>query len=219
MLIKNISALFFVMISGLFVNNIYPQGYNYKGTEYPDSNRYNWFEKTSSKDNMLIADSLAIMNFEDKINAIPYIAKRKDKNFSLILDKIFYQEFENKNEKEQLLYLMIDDFFTDEESVENSKDSFLMICENISGYKNSILRKKIMEKTVLLDTKNSEKILIKEAMFLLNEGNKSKKFDIEMLEETRFFYFYSEKIDSPVLKDYRQMIYIAVSNIPYTFLD
>ena len=215
MLKKYFFALFFI----IFGISIYSQGYNLQGTEYPDPKRHIWLEKTSSKDNMLIADSLAIMTFEEKINAIPYIAKRKDKNFSLILDKIFYQEFDTKSEKEHLLYLMIDIFFTDEESVENSKESFLIVCENISSYKDSMLRKKIMEKTILLDKKAAENILLKEAQFLLSEGKKSKKFNTEMIEESRFFYFYSGKINSPVLDDYRQMIYVAVSNIPYNFLD
>ena len=215
MLIKYFIILLF-LISGIFFNDIL---YAQDILEKTDNEPSHWFETSSSKDDILIAYYFDAISFEEKIRAITYLAKRKDRDFSLLLDKIYYQESDNKNEKEYIFYLMLDNFFTDEESVEKSKDSFLIVCENIANYRNSILRKKIMEKTVLLDKKIAENILVKEALFLLNEGKKNSKFNLEMLEESRIFFTYSEKIDSPVLNDYRQKIYVAVSNIPDNFMD
>jgi len=211
-----IITLFLIIISGIIFNNIL---YAQDISKNSDKEHSNWLETSSSKDDIIISDYFDAINLEEKISAIPYIAKRKDRNFSFLLDKIYYQENDNKSEKEYILFLMLDNFFNDAESVEMSKDSFFIVCENIANYRNSILRKKIMEKTALLDKKMAENILLKEALFLLEEGSKSKKFNTEMLEESRIFFIYSEKIDSPVLNDYRQEIYVAVSNIPDKFLD
>jgi len=228
-MLKKYFITLFIIIPLIFLNNIYPQDKNPQDKnpqdrnlqdflENQDNSSFNWFTTSTSKDDFIIADYFDILSFDEQITAIPYIAKRKDRDFSLLLDKIYYQEADDKNEKEFILYLMLHNFFNDKESIEKSKDSFFTICENISNYKNSILRKKIMEKTVFLDNKKAENILLKESKFLLNEGKKNSKFNLEMLEESRIFFLYSGKIDSSVLNDYRQMIYVTVSNIPdFTF--
>ncbi|MCL2704907.1 MAG: hypothetical protein FWE72_01720 [Spirochaetaceae bacterium] len=210
MLVKYFITLLFIILGMIFNNILYAQDISKNSDNEPS----NWLETSSSKDDIIIAYYLDGAGFEEKIRAITYLAKRKDRDFSLLIDKIYYLESDNKNEKEYIFYLILDNLFIDEESVEKSKDSFLIVCENIANYKNSILRKKIMEKTVLLDKKLAENILVKEALFLLNEGKKNSIFNLEMLEESKIFFIYSGKIDSSVLNDYKQMIYVTVSNIP-----
>ena len=178
----------------------------------------NWLSNSNSKEDSIIITYFNAADFDEKINAIYDIGKRKDKDFSLILDNVYYQEYDSKNEKDFILFLMLDTFFKDEKSVIATLESFLRVCNDISIYKNSTLRKKIIEKALLLDQKNAETVLIKAALFLLNEGKKYNKFNKEMLEESRIFFLYSGKIDSLVLEDYRQEIYVTVTNIPYWFL-
>ncbi len=216
MLIKNIVFLLFIIISGILSNNIYPQdNYSHAGENQSNEHYYAWLKNSTSKSDTIINEYFNAIDFEEKINAITYISKREDKNFSLLLDNTYYHQYDNKNEKEYILFLMIDNFFKDEKAVKASGDSFFLICNNIASYSHSTLRKKIMEKTVFMDKKAAENILLKEALFLLDEGKKNNKFNKEMIEESRVFFIYSEKINSPVIADYRQTIYVTVSNIPY----
>ena len=210
MVARGIVSLFFITITVLFFNiNLFAQDIDLNN---------NWLTDSAGKDDILILEYLNTVDFEEKIRAISNISKREDKNFSFLLDSIYYQVGDNINEKEYILYLMLDNFFTDETSINESLGSFLAVCNNISNYRNSILRKKIMEKTVLFDNNTAESILLKEALFLLQEGKKTNSFNIEMLEESRIFFIYSGKVDSPVLNDYRQEIYVTVINIPYSFI-
>ena len=203
-------ALFTISIGLFFSSIIYAQD----TVQSP-----NWLETTTNRDSIKIAVHFASIDFEEKTKAIQQIARREDRNFSSLLDMMHYQASDNIAEKEFILYLMLDNFFNDEKSVQASKDSFLVISNNIANYKDSILRKKIMEKTVMLDKKEAEDILLKQALFLLEKGKERREFNREMIEESRIFFIYSQKIDSPVLNFYRHEIYVTVSNLPYSFFD
>ena len=210
MLIKKSEGMHFAIVFWLFFSAIiYAQ----------DTAQPNWLETSTNRDSIQIAAYFAAIDFEERIRAIQFIARRKDRNFSSLLDMMHYQASDNIAEKEFILYLMLDSFFNDEESIQASRDSFLVIANNIVNYKDSILRKKIMEKTTLLDKKEAEDILLKQALFLLDLGKKNREFNGEMIEESRIFFIYSQKVDSPVLNFYRHEIYLTVSNIPYSFLD
>ena len=220
--IRSFLMVFLIIISGIFFN-IPAQEINAQDIPRQESknsnahNYYNWLEKSDRKNDSIIAGYLDVIDFSEKTDAIKHIALRTDKNFSLLIEHFYYHEADNKNEKEYILYLMLDNFFKDEKSVIESWDSFFLICNDIASYSHSSLRKIIMEKTTLLDKKSAESILLKEALLLLNKGKKSKKFNPDMLEESRIFFIHSGKIESPALNDYRQQIYVTVSNIPDTF--
>ncbi|MCL2294987.1 MAG: hypothetical protein FWC36_09010 [Spirochaetes bacterium] len=202
---KIIAALVFITL----IQNIYAQDI---------ASPFEWLTNTISRNDSIVVDYLNTIDFGERIRAIPYIAKRDDRNFSLLLDNIYYQRGNNVHENEFILFLMLDHFFNDEESVNASRESFLAILKNISNYQSSTLRKIIMEKTALLDNRNAETVLLRHALFLLEEGQRNRgRFSPAMLEESRIFFIYSAKVNSPVLNDYRQEIYVTVSNIPDSF--
>ncbi|MCL2792640.1 MAG: hypothetical protein FWD87_06075 [Spirochaetaceae bacterium] len=206
-----IFGIFFIYLQEVNAQDTFPQDMEIE--------RANWLERSSSRDNAIIFDYFNAVGFEERIRAVHYIARRRDRNFSSLLDLMYYQRGDNVNEKEFILYLMLDNLFNDEQSFQESRESFIKICNNIANFRSSLLRKKIMEKTVLLDKREAENIFLNQAMFLLNLGQESRRFNREMLEESRIFFIYSQKVDSHVLNFYRHEIYITVSNIPYSFLD
>jgi hypothetical protein len=176
-----------------------------------------WLESTTFHDSEIILDYLSVLDFNEKIHAIEQLSGRKDRNFSFLIEEIYYSASLKNEEREFLLYKILEKLITDIASASDTGTAFIKLCSDIASYRDSSLRKLILEKTDLLDRNEAENILLKEALFLKNHKVSDNILDAQMLEESRILFIKARKLDSVILNDYIQQIYIKYKNIPESF--
>jgi len=174
---------------------------------------FKWIESSTGDQNDIVVESFRTMDLDERITAIDLLAGRTDRDFGFLIEELYYSKNYKTTEKEYLLYLILEKLVTDTGTADDTGEYFLLLCGDIAVYRQSILRKKIIERTTLMKTPDAEKILLKEAVFLEKTGLRDSYFNSEMIEEYRIFTREAEKTGSIILKDYIHRIYTAVRNL------
>jgi len=174
---------------------------------------FKWIESSTGDQNDIVVESFRMMDLDERITAIDLLAGRTDRDFGFLIEELYYSKNYKTTEKEYLLYLILEKLVTDAGTADDTGEYFLLLCSDIAVYRQSILRKKIIERTTLMKTPDAEKILLKEAVFLEKTGLRDSYFNSEMIEEYRIFTREAEKTGSIILKDYIHRIYTAVRNL------
>ncbi|MCP5514291.1 MAG: hypothetical protein H7A26_02375 [Spirochaetales bacterium] len=174
---------------------------------------FKWIESSTGDQNDIVVESFRMMDLDERITAIDLLAGRTDRDFGFLIEELYYSKNYKTTEKEYLLYLILEKLVTDAGTADDTGEYFLLLCGDIAVYRQSILRKKIIERTTLMKTPDAEKILLKEAVFLEKTGLRDSYFNSEMIEEYRIFTREAEKTGSIILKDYIHRIYTAVRNL------
>lgn len=193
--------------------------YSQNNTTSDISNDLTWLSKTTPMINFLVLDFFETATYSDRIDAITYLSKRKNRDFGFLVEYLYYNKGIDKNEKEYLLFLLLDKIFTDIDTVNATGVPFFILCNDIALYSQSLLRKTIIKSTTLTDGNFSESILIEEAVFLLNEAKNENHFSQEFLMEFSTFLEITIKLKNPILDDYINQIYQKVDNIPYRWVE
>ena len=174
---------------------------------------YKWIETSTGDQNAVVLESFRAMDLGERIVAVDLLAKRTDRDFSFLIEELYYSKNYKTTEKEYLFYLILEKLVTDAGTVADTGEYFFLLCSDIATYRQSTLRKKIIERTTLLNNADAENILLKEAVFLEKSGLRDSYFNSEMIEECRIFMREAERIGSLILKDYIHRIYVAVRNL------
>ncbi len=182
-----------------------------------EESEYGWLKSSTEKENIIILESFKGMGLAEKIISIKYLSEREDKNYAFLINDIYHSGSLKSGEREYLLFLILDILVVSREAAAKTGRPFIDICRDISSYRQSNLRKKIMEKTSLMEKNDSEGVLMKEALFLRDFVKHENTMNQEMLEECRIFFRKAYESGSAVLADYTEMIYTEARNIPESF--
>ncbi len=174
---------------------------------------YKWIETSTGDQDAIVLESFRAMDLDERIAAVDSLAGRKERDFGFLIEELYYSNNYKTTEKEYLFYLILEKLVIDAVTAADTGDCFLLLCSDIAAYRQSILRKKIIERTTFMNTADAENILLKEAVFLEKTGLRDSYFNSEMIEECRIFMREAEKIGSVILKDYIHRIYVAVRNL------
>ena len=210
-MLKKISAAVFIW----FLYSGYYQICAQNNTADPSD--YSWLESSTSNENIIIIDYITAIDFKEKIEAVDSLSKRIERDFRFLIDYIYNSGSMKNEEREFLLYKILEKLITDRKSAEESGYAFVRLCRDIASFKDSALRKLIINRTDFLDSADAEHVLLNEALFFADRKESGGILGDELLEECRILFTAADKIDSIILDDYIQKIYEKYKNIPAEF--
>lgn len=166
----------------------------------------------------IVIESIKQSDFEGGISIISRLSERADKNYSSVMEHIYYSRENNPAERELLLYYCLNYLITDSNSADANKDILDLICSGIMNYNDSLLRKEIIKKLDYIDNASAVKILIKESRLLADKADNNSSLEYHLLKEAELFIRQAGKYDSLALKESVLSLYREIRNLPAEYI-
>ena len=172
--------------------------------KYPESG---WISETESRANLMISEIIEKSDFTEKIDIIKILGRRKDRDFNIILENIYYGKYGKESEKETVIFYCISSLIKSEKDFEINNFILKTIFRDIDRFSDSVLRKEIIKKTDYAGRKTAVEILAEEGKRLAEISRKNGILSAVNAEECRLFFRYAEKYNEPVLDQLADIIY------------
>ena len=113
-----------------------------------------WVAETDSSSNRLVSEIMQKSDLTERTDIIRNLGKRKDRNFKIILEDLYYKNIYPAAEKEILLYLCVNSFINSEADYSDSCEVYDEIFADISRFSDSLLRKELIREKHFRRQKN-----------------------------------------------------------------
>ena len=165
-----------------------------------------WLLFSDSSSNRIISEIIDKTDLTGKIDILQNLGKRKDRNFNLIIENIYYEKNGNKAEKEILLFYSLESMIKNPGDFEENSVICRKIFNDINIYSDSLLRKQIIKTADYADRKTAVKTLASEGNRLASISSKNGELDSILLDECRVFFMHCEKYSEAVLEQLKDII-------------